>query len=279
MFARSTLASRFSKNQSGMRSSTPLSDDQIRHYAPSIFAAEKHSSRSDRYTCIPTIDVLHGLQKEGFQPFMVCQTRTRDEGKREFAKHMVRMRHASQINAAEANEIIVLNSADGSSSYQLLGGQFRFVCSNGLVSGDVNSDVRIKHMGDVISTVVAGAYDVLEGFERIENQRDGMKALTLNNGEQAAFANAALALRYDTDIAPAPVTEAQILQPHRRDDMGGDLWRTFNTVQEHIMGGGLRGRNATGKRTTTRAVGGIDQSVKLNRALWILAEAMAKLKA
>ena len=46
-----------------------------------------------------------------------------------------------------------------------------------------------------------------------------------------------------------------------------------------MLQGGLVGRNATGKRTTTRRVSGIDQGIKLNRALWLLAESMRTLKA
>jgi hypothetical protein len=103
--------------------------------------------------------------------------------------------------------------------------------------------------------------------------------LTLNPGEQAAFANAALALKYETDIAPAPITETQLLRPNRQADTAGDLWTTFNRVQENMMRGGLRGRSAVGKRITTREVTGIDQNIKLNRALWVLAEEMRKLKA
>ena len=57
------------------------------------------------------------------------------------------------------------------------------------------------------------------------------------------------------------------------------MWTTFNRVQENATQGGLRARSATGKRTRTRAVQGIDQSVKLNRALWLLADEMRKLKA
>ena len=49
----------------------------------------------------------------------------RREDRRDFTKHMIRLRHASQINGAEANEIILLNSHDGTSSYQMLAGQFR----------------------------------------------------------------------------------------------------------------------------------------------------------
>lgn len=276
---RSQLASRFSRNQSARRSDNPLSDAEIMEIAPSIFADVKHESRSDRYTCIPTIDVLRGLQKQGFSPFMVCQTRTRDDEKRGHAKHMIRMRHASQINASEANEIVLLNSHDGSSSYQMIAGVFRFVCSNGMVCGDTQSDIRVRHTGDIVDNVIEGAFHVLEGFEQVDGQRDGMKALTLNPGEQAAFANAALALKYETDIAPAPITETQLLRPNRQADNAGDLWTTFNRVQENMIRGGLRGRSAVGKRITTREVTGIDQNIKLNRALWVLAEEMRKLKA
>ena len=64
---------------------------------------------------------------------MVAQSRSRVEGKADFAKHMIRLRHAAQVNAkGEANEIILINSHDGASSYQMLAGMFRFVCCNGM---------------------------------------------------------------------------------------------------------------------------------------------------
>lgn len=272
------LASTF-RNAQSVRSATPLADEQIRQVAPSIFADAAHESRSARYTYIPTIDVLNGLRKEGFEPFMVCQTRVRNEEKREHTKHMIRLRHANQINTAEANEIILLNSHDGTSSYQMLAGCFRFVCSNGLVVGETANDIRIRHNGDVVGEVIDGAFHVLDSFELANQQRDGMRALTLNQGEQAAFARAALQLKYDDDAAPPPITENQVLRPHRHADMAPDLWTTFNRVQENLVKGGLSGRTATGKRTTTRAVQGIDQNIKLNRALWTLAEEMRRLKA
>lgn len=271
------LASKF-RNKTSLRAAVPLTDDQIMAVAPSIFAVEKHESRSERYTYIPTGDVLRGLRKEGFSPFMVCQTRCRDEGKREHTKHMVRLRHASQIDSSEANEIILLNSHDGSSSYQMLAGVFRFVCSNGMVCGDTLNDIRIRHKGNVVDNVIEGAFRVLDDFVQIGVQVDGMKSLTLNQGEQNAFAHAALALKYDTELVPAPVTESQVLRPKRTEDNRSDLWTTFNRVQENMIKGGLRGRNANGQTRVTREVKGIDQGIKLNRALWLLAEEMRKLK-
>ncbi|MRD49356.1 DUF932 domain-containing protein [Caenimonas koreensis DSM 17982] len=274
------LASRFGRNSSCLRSTVPLTEDQMRKVAPSIFAPAPHDSRSERYTYIPTATVLTKLRTEGFQPFVVAQTRVRDESKREFTKHLLRLRHASQINDAEANEIILLNSHDGTSSYQMMAGMLRFVCTNGLVCGDVVGDVRVHHKGDVVENVIQGAFDVLDGFELVREVRDSMRAITLEPAEAEIFARSALALKYEPEeTKPAPITEAQLLLPRRSADDKPDLWTTFNRVQENMIRGGLAMRSANGRRQRTRAVQGIDQSVKMNRALWMLAEEMRKLKA
>lgn len=271
------LASRFGRNALALRADHPLSNDEIGEIAPSILAHSAHESRSDRYSYIPTVDVLDALRKEGFQPFMVCQTRVRDDGRRAYTKHMLRLRHANQISGSEANEIILLNSHDGTSSYQMLAGMFRFVCKNGIVCGDNVSNIRVPHKGDVVDQVIDGAFKVLDGFEGAARQREDMADTVLCEDEQTAFARAALTLRYDED-KPAPVTERQLLAPRRIEDRAADLWTTFNRVQENMLRGGLRGRNANGRATTTRAVTSIDQNVRLNRALWVLADEMRRLR-
>lgn len=274
------LASRFASRSPVLRSDSPLSDDQIHRVAPSIFAEAPHESRSQRYAYIPTATVLTELRKEGFQPFMVTQTRTRHEDRRDYTKHMIRLRHASQINArGEANEIILLNSHDGTSSYQMLAGMFRFVCSNGLVCGDTVADVRVPHKGDVAGQVIEGAYQVLHGFDRALESRESMQAITLDEGEAEVFARAALSLKYDDPDKPAPITESQILMPRRFDDRRPDLWSVFNRTQENLIKGGLHGRSANGRRQQTRPVQGIDSDIRLNRALWLLADGLRQLKA
>jgi len=273
------LASRFTPRSPVLRSNHPLSDDQIRTVAPSIFAENPHESRSQRYSYIPTAAVLTELRKEGFQPFMVCQTRVRHEDRREFTKHMLRLRHASQINGAEANEIILLNSHDGSSSYQMLAGMFRFVCQNGLVCGDTVADVRVPHKGNVTDHVIEGAFEVLHGFGQVQDSRDSMRAITLDEGEAEIFARSALTLKYDDSGKALPITENQVLRPRRFDDNRPDLWSVFNRVQENLVKGGLSGRAANGRQQSTRPVQGIDQNVRLNRALWLLADGLRQLKA
>ena len=284
---RAHLATRFARNTRVVRSEVPLTEDQMRAAAPSVFAEGKHASRSERYTYIPTIEVLRGLRKEGFEPFMVAQGASRIEGKAEFTKHMIRMRHAGQVQTRpEANEIILINSHDGASSYQMLAGMFRFVCCNGLVVGDVVEDIRIPHKGNIQGEVIEGAFRVLDQFDVVEQHAEVMKALPLEPREEIAFATAALALRFGESPVeetgghrPAPITAEQLNEPRRIDDIGHNLWATFQRVQENVMRGGQHGRSVQGRRLQTRPVGSIDRGVSLNRALWMLAEEMRQIKA
>jgi len=290
MYSTPILATRFARNTRVIRGDLALSEDQMRAAAPSIFAEGKHASRSERYTYIPTIDVLRGLRKEGFEPFMVAQGHSRIEGKAEFTKHMIRMRHvrdrSGQVQTRpEANEIILINSHDGASSYQMLAGMFRFVCCNGLVVGEVVDDIRIPHKGNIQGEVIEGAFRVLDEFEAVGEHTESMKALQLRPLEEIAFATAALALRFGErgveEIGghrPAPVTAEQLIEARRPEDIGHSLWTTFQRVQENVMRGGQPGRSAQGRRVQTRPVGSIDRGVSLNRALWMLAEEMRKLK-
>ncbi|MEQ5203276.1 DUF932 domain-containing protein [Providencia rettgeri] len=265
------LASRFGSANS-IRRDRPLTTDELYRTVPSVFSEDKHDSRSERYSYIPTITLLDSLQKEGFTPFFACQTRVRDISRREHTKHMLRLRRHDQIAGSQVPEIILLNSHDGSSSYQMLPGFFRYVCANGLVCGDSFGEVRVPHKGDVVNKVIEGAYEVLETFDSIADKREQMQSLILPPPAQHIFAQAALTYRYGEEHLP--ITEAQVLQPRRFEDKKDDLWTVYQRLQENLIKGGLSGRNAKGKRARTRSVNGIDGDIKLNKALWVLTEQM-----
>lgn len=53
------LASRFG-NANVIRRDRPLTNDELARFVPSVFSEEKHESRSERYTYIPTITLLDG---------------------------------------------------------------------------------------------------------------------------------------------------------------------------------------------------------------------------
>ena len=259
-----------------------LTVEQLRHAVPSIFATEAHDSRSQRYSYIPTAEVLDGLHKEGFDPFFAQQSRTRIEGKQDFTKHMLRLRHRSRTTERdEAHEIILINAHDGTSSYQMMSGVFRFVCANGLFTGDTFGEVKVRHTGDAVSQVIDGAYTVLDDADKIMNSVNEMKAMTLSEDEERAFAKAAHALRFE-DSDKAPIEPERLLHARRIGDSQPDAWSVFNRVQENVMRGGQRGwtrdKDNRPRRTSSREVKGIDQSKALNRALWTLAEELGRIK-
>lgn len=270
------LASAFGR-ATVIRRERPLTNDELMHFVPSVFSEDKHESRSARYTYIPTITLLDKLREEGFYPYFACQTKVRNLDKREHTKHMLRLRREGQIQKNEVPEIILLNSHDGSSSYQMITGLFRFVCTNGLVCGDTFGEIRVPHKGDIVGQVIEGAYEVLNTFDEVTENMEEMKGIALNQDERILFGKAALTYKYNEE-EKAPVTAEQIIHPRRWEDKKNDLWTTYQCVQENMIKGRLPGRTAKGGRTRTRPVNGIDGDIKLNKALWMIAENFKKYK-
>lgn len=281
----------FNRGTAINRPQMPMTHEEIRRVAPSAFAVQPYHDRSERYVYIPTISVIEGMERAGFLPFKASQSRTRIPGKGEFTKHMIRFRHTSQnlqtVGDSTA-EVVLINSHDGTSAYKLMAGLFRLVCSNGLVVSDgYQESISIKHFGNVQDAVIDGSTRIVENAPKLLSAVKAWEALPLNRGEQLALAEAAHSVRFEQDEngkTQTPIRPEQLLQPRRSEDNRQTLWHTFNVIQENATKGGLGARQewtqerGRGRIIRTREVKGIDQDVKLNRALWALAERMAELK-
>jgi Domain of unknown function (DUF932) len=269
-----------------MRNVSAIDNDALLKKAPSVFAESAHESTSSRYTQIPTIQIVEALRREGWMPVSASESRVRDDSKKGFAKHLLRFRHlddiARTLNVKDNfSEIVLLNSHDGTSSYQLHAGVFRLVCSNGMIVADnVLEKQCVRHSGDILGNVVEGVYSIVEDLPAVHSRIDHYKGIALNTEEQHVLASAGMALRWDEN---APVTPEKVVKANRHEDRPNDLWTVFNRVQENLLRGGLSGytRDPMGhiRRTTTREVKSVNENVRLNKALWMLADEMARLKA
>lgn len=282
------------------RSREPIALDQLAQIAPSVFAEGKHGSRSARYAFIPTRDVLSLLGKNGFHVYSVSQGGSKDEEKKGFTKHLLRLRHESTTEALSAAirpgvhtflgkdgptfpEIVLLNSHDGTSAYRLAAGLFRLACCNGLiVSTATIEDVRIGHTGDVGQRVLDGCISIVDRLPTVGAEIERFRSINLTSGEQQAFATAALVARFGED---APIKPLTALEVHRNEDREPTVWNTLNVLQENLLKGGQRyvqreeGSNRVIAHRRTREVKSVDGNVQTNRALWALAQELAKLKA
>lgn len=264
-----------------------LSLDQVRFLAPSVFAEQPWHEVSAKYTFIPTSEVVEALVDNGFVVTHAAQSVTRVEGKEPFTKHQLRFRRPQDnIGGEGAPEVLLTNDHAGGGAFKLQAGFFRFACFNGLIVGTSFGDYRVRHSGRA-GDVVEAAFEVVNEFPRVIETAREWQSLQLNEPEQLVLANAALDLRYPAAtrttphgaIAPPPITAEQALLANRGSDRSNTLWHAFNRLQENLTQGGLRGRAASGRRIRTRAVTGINENTSLNRALWTLTDAFAKLKA
>lgn len=258
-----------------------LDNDALRKAAPSIFAGEAMAGVSDRYSFLPTIEVVEAMRQAGWAPVQASEQRIRTEARQGFQKHVIRFQRFDHLSTAEVGqrpEVVLLNSHDRSSAYQLHAGIFRLVCSNGMIIADGTfAHVSIRHAGFTPERVIKASAEVLDDVPRLMDHVSSFQDRKLSEPERKAFAEAALLLRYDS-LEEAPVRADKVLEHRRREDNGNDLWTTLNVVQENMIRGGLKDyskRKPDGKRhPRTRAVAGIDENVKLNKALWHLAEVL-----
>ena len=58
-------------------------------------------------------------------------------------------------NREQRIEVVMINSHNGSCSYQLMAGIFRLVCTNGLIVGARIAAINIRHMGHTGEEVIA----------------------------------------------------------------------------------------------------------------------------
>ncbi len=266
-----------------------LDNDQLRGRCPSIFANQASSRTSGRYEFIPTAAVVTGFKNQGWLPVLAKETKVRNPDRKDFCKHMIRFRHRDHMDKSLGNvavndlvpEIVLVNAHDGTSSFQLHAGIFRFVCSNGMVVADSTiQNHRIRHTGQVVNDAINAVYEIVEDTPKVFNQIENYRAMTLAPKEQEVFAESALMLRWPE--ADRPFSPAQILASRRRDDHKSDLWTVFNRIQENLLRGGMRGRrkNEQGRtqRTTSRAIQSVSEDLRLNKALWTLTEKLAALK-
>jgi len=252
-----------------------MTPEVLRSRVPAVYAPGAHERTSRAYTFISTQHVLDALGQVGFIPVEARQASRAVSPLH--ARHLIRLRRRMETVALReaVPEIWFLNSHDGTTAYQLRVGLYRAICTNGLVvSVGTFPAWRIAHRGDVLDDVVRAAQEIGERFGTLATAVERMERTMLSQDERLDFAQEAYVLRFPHDRHGA-MEPAQLLEPRRPEDVGNDLWRTLNVVQERIIQGGLVRRSSTGRMTRSRRITAIREDVRLNSALWDLAMARA----
>lgn len=271
----------------------PFTIDELKLRVPAAFAHQASSDVSQKYNFISTEQVINTLIGGKFLPYGAMQGNSRKEGNTLVAKHVIKFRkEGTQIIKGEMiPEIVLSTSHDGTSAFKLDLGIYRILCSNGLVAPTSFLASRsVRHQGYNDGDIIDASFEVLSNCPAVDQNLTDMTKLFLSDKEREAYAEAALELKYDDDFDENGLPKIEILKPsprlllsnRRYGDSGKDLLTTFNVVQENMIRGGLTffGRDKKGRKVkkTTRSVKSVAEDLKLNKALWTLANKILELR-
>tara|TARA_R110000824_G_scaffold185608_2_gene366578 strand:- start:3010 stop:3795 length:786 start_codon:yes stop_codon:yes gene_type:complete len=246
-------------------------EELLRTYAPAAFATEPEKDRvSDRYSFLPTTDILEILQDEGWTPWSARQVNTRTWSK-DHAKHIIRLKHEDldmkSFGVGDSfPEMLLMNAHNGLGSYDLMGGIFRMVCSNGMVVSDSDfGKIHIRHIGFEPQQVKEASTELVMNASRISDKINKWREIELTPTARKDFFADAARLRFGENTSADLVEEVSRFR--RPEDNKKDLWTTFNVAQENIIRGGFRNTNT---RRMVRAISNIQKDINLNSDLWDL---------
>jgi len=260
----------------------PLELPQLKRFSPAIFAKTPIEGVSAMYGHINTYSVIKAMQDSGYEIVEVRQSKRRDteamdaETRMRFTKHMLKFRKSGNIQKLlkvgdVIPQVVMLNSHDRSSGFQLYAGMFRLVCLNGLIVSDSSfvEPIKVRHTATMVE-------DILQRSEMLIKQADGVyavreKMLGIDLTPKDAVRFAVKAIEFRPPRRKGVMTPDTLLEARRPEDKPNDLWHVFNRVQENMMRGGNELTTGEGHRAVSRGIGRIERDVAVNSALWELA--------
>lgn len=243
--------------------------DQLKKQVPAIFTTSPSPRMSNRYTFVPTMDILENFQKEGWE-----LSSARQVGASQYAIHEVRLRNGDMPQVGDSMfETIIRNSHNGMTTFSVSAGLHRLVCSNGLtVPTSVSEKFNIRHTSFDLGEVRKLTDNFAKQLPIIRNSMSKMENKILNNDEKIGFVKSAAAIRWKNGEMPRTISIEDILNPLRNEDEGDDLWKVFNVVQEKFVRGGVGYHSGNGRSVSMRKINSISAVNKINTELWELAD-------
>ena len=258
----------------------PLTNEQLKAKAPSLFQDQPYHEVSSKYHFIPTIEIIEQLRAENWYPVTVNEAGVRDLDKDGFQQHYVRFQHFSDLINPTSNvvELLLFNSHDRSKCFTISAGIYRYICSNGLVIADsVFESYKIKHLGERDNDVIDAVNKITQVKPKLLSKISKFESITLNQNEKEAFLQSAIPLRFDEHLELDNPNE--LLKPLRNEDKKDDLYTVLNILQENFLSSKVSGYNKeTNRRFTSKQITSISKDVEINKGLWDIAERIASIK-
>lgn len=248
------------------------SPDKMLLAAPALFATTAHPKLSERYTFTNTYDILLHIHNRGWRVASVMG------GRKPFSKFMVRCRHKDYSYADNAPELIIIDSHDGTSRWRMCLGVIRFVCMNGLISGDISFARSYMHLApDLLAQIILDIQDIDPHVQELERRVTRLKEYNTTLGERMALAQEVVKARFGEDRSGSFIADMRrrMLEPRRREDTATDMYTVMNVIQENALRGGAHYQvNNTVRRMNE--ITAVDRNIAINNRVWQVANDLMK---
>jgi hypothetical protein len=243
----------------------------IKSVAPAVFATSPSSKLSDKYSFVPTFEILENFEREGWQVSNATQ-----RGSGIHSLHQLRFRHQDLPKVGDTLiEAIISNSHNGLSTLNIQTGLFRLVCSNGLtVPTSSAQEFKVRHSGFNLDDVKRVTEDFSKNLPVLQKSVNRMMEREMTTDEKIDFVRKSAEIRFSKEKVLNDLEIVGLLTPNRVEDEGDDMWKVFNVVQEKFVRGGMEYSSPKGRITKLRGLQNIMAVNQVNTKLWELAEEM-----
>ena len=250
-----------------------------------VYATAPAAHLSSGYGFIPTSDIMKAFQDEGWVVTRGSAAKPRKPERQGLQKHLLRFARAGDLTnrnvGSERMEIVLINGHDGTSSLRMAAGVFRMACANGMVvSTSTVADIRFGHHKLTMDRVLDAGHTILGQTSRVIDVIDSWKATGVSINDAIHLAEQGAVLRWGDNRADHPVGPQVLLDLHRDEDRGLNLWNAFNRIQENLIRGGQKDYSRLNRATNrlfgaTRGIKNIQADMKVNMGLWEAASEVA----
>jgi hypothetical protein len=253
---------------------TEMTMEQVKKAAPSIFQTKQKANLSEHYVHIPTDKVITDMIQLGWKPCQAVEIKARKKSTKGYQRHMIKFFNPDIVIEGFNGDnvypqILLTNSHDGLSSFKFQIGLFRLVCSNGLVVMDTSyGDFKLRHMGYTFGELQQKVSEAVESFPGLVKKINEFQNVELSDWQVTEFAGKAALVRFGENVK---VNIDELLKVDRIEDSGNSLWEVFNRVQEKLINGDCS-YTMGAKVRKARAIKNFSMDLKINEALWTLAE-------
>tara|TARA_R100001509_G_scaffold92119_2_gene53225 strand:- start:2513 stop:3322 length:810 start_codon:yes stop_codon:yes gene_type:complete len=249
--------------------------DELKEVAPSIFSKVPSSNVTEKYTHIPTDQVIRDMELLGWGVVDAKEVNARTKDTKGFQKHLVVFRNPDVVINGEDGDtvypqVLLTNSHDGKNAFTFTAGLYRMVCENGLVVADTEfEDFKVRHMGYDFETLQDTIKDIIGNLDLTIDSMNKMKETELSEKQMFDLAKSFLDIRIEGSLA-SYTEEAinDVLEPQRKEDKGSGLWEVFNRVQENIIEGNFQYHVGKGTPRQARIIKNFKQDQVLNKKMF-----------